>query len=39
MQCNIEKNASCGMVVLNITKTDTNQPENDLNINSRLSKA
>ena len=31
------KNALYGMV--NITKTDTSQPENDLNLISRLSKA
>ena len=39
IQCNIErKNALSGMV-LNITKTDTSQPENDLDIISCLSKA
>ena len=40
IQCNIEKktNAVRGMVLIN-TKMDTNQPENDLNLISRLSKA
>ena len=39
IQCTIEKKNALRGMVLNNTKTDTHQPENDLSIISRLSKA